>query len=161
MELHTRDPEMVYRLPVVISENVNHAQFASGPMPLRVRREDIPAEIPPEEAYEKLAKVSSDFILIHTPNLNDAESKEQAKFDIETAVAETDSFLQPIFTARGMEEKRKIRSYKYSEWLNTAQVRTTGNTELLICLYDWPIRGSVISRLFQGGYAPAEGARRD
>ncbi|KAJ8026883.1 hypothetical protein HOLleu_31843 [Holothuria leucospilota] len=121
MELHTRDQEMVYRLPVVISENVNHAQFASGPMPLRVRREDIPAEIPSEEAYEKLAKVCSDFILVHTPNLNDAESKEQAKFDVKTAVAETNSFLQPIFEARGMEEKRKIRSYKYSEWLNTAQ----------------------------------------
>ncbi|XP_069106210.1 uncharacterized protein [Argopecten irradians] len=57
-----RNQSNMYRTPVISLEGVNHAQFASGPMPSEVQAYDIEPEVTNTTAYSLIAKYTNAFM---------------------------------------------------------------------------------------------------
>jgi hypothetical protein len=82
--------------PVVVVSQVNHAQFAAG----KPTSGDIPAEIPLDQAHQRIAEVVADFIQAQLAPSDAA----QARSRLEKAVQSTRQLVAAYLEAREMED---------------------------------------------------------
>ena len=75
-------------------EGINHAQFASGPMPSSVRENDLNPELSAADAYETIAFYSNTFMEFH---FNDSDTNMTELLEIlDKGYTNTADFLQVI-----------------------------------------------------------------
>merc|ERR1711935_195853 len=91
------------RYPVVVIEDANHGQIASGEIPSFVTDNDIVSPISFEEAHMRYAAAVSSFITLQRPDLFTDEEVTSAATHQEELAVFTEEFLEPFTTAWLME----------------------------------------------------------
>ena len=114
------------RYPVVVIDDANHGQVASGDIPTFVTDQDVPSPITFEEAHIRYASAAAAFIVsqvfseikcrmyanfIQEVSLFNEEQVENALTEIHTLEAFTQDFLQPFIETSLMESgiKKKVK----------------------------------------------------
>jgi len=91
------------RYPVVVIEDANHGQVASGEIPSFVTENDIVSPISFEEAHIRYASAVASFIKLQRPDLFTDEDVTNAQVLMEELLVFTEEFLQPFAAASLME----------------------------------------------------------
>lgn len=91
------------RYPVVVIEDANHAQVASGEIPDFVLESDIPSPISFEEAHSRYAAAVTTFITLALPNWFTEEETAMAQLVQDNLRVFTEEFLEPFAATHLME----------------------------------------------------------
>ena len=110
--LEDTSPGSQFRYPVILLDNVDHGQFASGAMPPTVVANDIPSPLTYEQAHDLIGQASADFILLSFAALPNSKDR------IEKGLKGTGEMLAPLFRAKNMEQNTET-----SPWVLLAQVK--------------------------------------
>lgn len=87
--------------PVVLLEGLNHWSFSSGDkLPSNVANHDIQAEVPTAQGHEAIARVISDFVVMH---MGGDKEKATAQASLAFAVEKTGRLLAPVMEAMHLE----------------------------------------------------------
>lgn len=116
------DPQSQFRTPVVVMAGVNHAQFASGPMPKAVVDKDLPPEVTSQAAYALIANHSSAFMVSALGQQVAPALLSEAKADLAAAYHDTAALLAPLITVKTMEQNGQHSD----AWVVTAQRMLAG-----------------------------------
>jgi len=95
--LHSKSQDF----PIVVIEGMTHMQFASGSPPILVFEKDLKPEITYDQAHEDIGTVTAEWL--------DVQIKQTDSKVFDDYMKNTDTFLQPLLKAFGME------SYYYFE----------------------------------------------
>ena len=92
----------VYRTPVILLDGANHAQFASGPRPTRIKQEDLRPDLDMTEdyAHSMIGRHVNNFIMTNLIN-SSSSSMMDSSFDemVEAYYRSSDKF-QPLLDVR-------------------------------------------------------------
>ena len=91
----------LYRTPVIIIEGANHAQFASGDMPLHIEKGDLLPNITDEQAHLMIGKYVSAFVTA-VLSTNDSQA-ENALGDLAEAFSRAAKRLQPFLDIKNLD----------------------------------------------------------
>jgi len=116
------------RYPVVVIDDANHGQVASGDIPSFVTDQDVPSPISFEEAHIRYAAAVAAFIVSQEVSLFNEEQVENALTEIHNLEAYTQDFLQPFIETSLMESDHDPENPS-SSWMMEGQKILLGATE--------------------------------
>nr|XP_054752521.1 uncharacterized protein LOC129258240 [Lytechinus pictus] len=114
--LTTGPSELIATKPVVLVEGVNHFQFSSGEKPPLVEKEDLPADVTADEAYDLLAEPIDSFMK-YNMGFESSTSYE----NLNSHYAATAAKIAPLTVVKDLEWNGVS-----SQWLITAQEMVAG-----------------------------------
>ena len=104
----------LYKTPVILIEGGNHAQFASGKMPILPEERDLTPDLKEEEAHGQIANYVYSFLAANfatSPILKDT-----AYAELEAAFLKSNNKFQPFLDMKDLDEKDG-----FSQWTVLAQ----------------------------------------
>ena len=116
------------RYPVVVLDDVNHGQAASGDIPSFVTDFDIPSPLGVEEAHSRYAQAVAAFIVSQEGNIFTADQVTEANSVIADLAVFTEEFLVPFAETRMMESDED-QDNPSSPWMIEGQKILLGATE--------------------------------
>merc|ERR1719322_2040164 len=116
------------KYPVVVIDDANHGQVASGDIPSFVTDQDVPSPISFEEAHIRYAAAVAAFIVSQEVSLFNEEQVENALAEIHNLEAYTQDFLQPFIETSLMESDHDPENPS-SSWMMEGQKILLGATE--------------------------------
>ena len=116
------------RYPVVVLDDVNHGQVASGDIPSFVTDFDIPSPLGVEEAHSRYAQAVAAFIVSQEGNIFTADQVTEANSVIADLAVFTEEFLVPFAETRMMESDED-QDNPSSPWMIEGQKILLGATE--------------------------------
>jgi len=116
------------KYPVVVIDDANHGQVASGDIPTIVTDSDIPSPISLEEAHTRYASAIGAFITIQEFGSFDPAQVEESLNMIHDLEIFTEDFLQPFISTSLMESDHDAENPS-SSWMIEGQKIILGATE--------------------------------
>ena len=119
----------LYRAPIIILEGANHAQFASGNVPFRVKNGDLTAEAPEEDVHGMIGRRVNSFL---TATFSSSPAAvEIALEELERAFFKSIEKFQPLLDLRALDVSGTI-----SPWTILAQEHIAGQYANQIEIYN-------------------------
>ncbi|KAK7098333.1 hypothetical protein V1264_002657 [Littorina saxatilis] len=113
----SKNQSAMYRTPVVIMRGVNHAQFASGPVPAKMTFYDLKAEVSSATAYQLIANQTAAFIT--TSLAVPGEDLTNAKNILNSSYSETNAIFEPLLRLKAFD----VNTHNSDVWGVSAQVQ--------------------------------------
>lgn len=136
MEEVSLSQKAVYRNPVICVEGANHAQFASGPMPGRVKKMNPEPDVSEAEAHARIGEYVSSFLAVQFSNVTAEVST--ARRNLENYFVETGRILKPLLDVKELTEVDRFGSLP---WARVAQKNVAGHLADQVNVYNRVCQG--------------------
>ena len=138
-----------FHQPVIVISGANHMSFASGPVPLFVRLNDLKSEVDEAVAHKEIARATVAFMTAHNPFLVH-KLRLDARQVLQRVLKASDNFLAPLIESLLLEGSFHIKPacnerpkndkrtdcWTGSQWAGRAQVAMAGLSTVNVTVTD-------------------------